>query len=247
MKWPILPLSLSIILTVLVSSAAASGDYIFANQSANTVTLSFSYNTPSENSLNSVTLPPGKSYTFNCCVGNLTVTATVNPSQAVGPGWHCTPVGCVVRMGSAPLITDAPGTYTLVRARRPPVCASNPQVVSAAYRQIFQRAPDPGGLAHYTGLLQHGWTVRQMLADMCVQREYVNRFVVGKNPAEIVNSLYERLLNRQLAIGESGYQLWQRVLQSNGLKAVVNGILNSPEYNQKFGDQRVPGQNISKC
>ena len=122
-------------------------------------------------------------------------------------------------------------------------CTSDARrVVDELYRHMLERAADPGS-ADWVNKLQAGTTVRDVVRAIAKSPEHAQRFY---NPGEgavaherAVATLYRHLLGRQP--DPDGLRAFTQAAMNQGLGPVVDTIVNSPEYNQSFGDWGVPG------
>lgn len=114
------------------------------------------------------------------------------------------------------------------------------QKVRQIYRRVLERDIDASGLHTYTAALCGDWTVKQVIRDIALSDEYSQRFVRGKTRDQVVEKLYNHLLARGL--DSSGRQTWPARLAEtrDDLETVVDGIMESQEYNSRFGDNKVP-------
>lgn len=113
-------------------------------------------------------------------------------------------------------------------------------VVTALYQQILEREPDPDGLEAWTRLLMNAsLTTRGVVRSFLNSAEYTSRFVAGRRPDEVVAFLYKHVLVRDP--DPAGARGWPVVLSNSGYGAVVDGIVNSAEYTQRWGEMGVPG------
>jgi len=115
-------------------------------------------------------------------------------------------------------------------------------VVDELYRHILERSADATSNG-WVDKLNSGATVREVVRQIASSPEHQQRFY---NPGEgavanerAVATLYRHLLGRQP--DQSGLRSFTNVAASNGFSAVIDAIVNSPEYNQTFGDWGIPG------
>jgi len=112
-------------------------------------------------------------------------------------------------------------------------------VVVALYKQMLDRDPDDAAYKSWgVGLNNGTMTVKEVVNGLLSSNEYKSRFVTDKPVKDVVDALYVRVLLRHA--DEEGMNTWTRVLQTEGLGAVVHGIVDSKEYNEKFGDWGIP-------
>ena len=116
-------------------------------------------------------------------------------------------------------------------------------VVDEMYRHMLERTPDPGSAAWVDKLSSAHMTIRQVVRELAKSPEHMQRFF---NPAEgpvanerAVANLYRHILGRQPDAG--GLRSFTDMAARQGLGAVVDTIINSPEYQRTFGDWGIPG------
>ncbi len=118
------------------------------------------------------------------------------------------------------------------------------QVVSELYRHILERSTDAGA-GHWAGQLQQGrMTVKQVVRELATSQEHNQRFWRTEAGEEApyfraVGTLYRHVLGRQP--DAAGARHWANVGAQGGTSAVVEQLVNSPEYNQQYGDWGAPG------
>lgn len=108
--------------------------------------------------------------------------------------------------------------------------AINPdEVVTRAYREVLKREPDAAGLRHYRDLLvNHGWTIPQVRADLLRSDERSDR-----RSREIITKAYREVLGREP--DPDGYANYERAIRDRGWgeQQIRDSLLRSPEYRQK--------------
>jgi hypothetical protein len=92
--------------------------------------------------------------------------------------------------------------------------------VTAIYGDLLGRAPDPGGLASWVGLLNAGASRGAVVGGILYSNEYETKFVEGE---------YAHLLDR--AADPGGLAGWVSALAGGAsYEQVIAGIIGSPEY-----------------
>jgi Ca2+-binding EF-hand superfamily protein len=131
----------------------------------------------------------------------------------------------------------------VVTAQQP--CATDARhVVNELYRHMLERQADPGS-AHWVQQLESGrMTVREVVRSITTSQEYTQRFVhteagEGTPYERSVARLYHHILGRQP--DPEGQRAFAQLAQRDGLRAVIERILSSREYNGRLGDWGVPG------
>jgi Ca2+-binding EF-hand superfamily protein len=118
------------------------------------------------------------------------------------------------------------------------------RVVAEVYRHTLERGPDPAA-QNWTRQLQNGQlTVKELVRNVAGSQEYMRRFGQteageGQPYERAVARLYRHILGRQP--DANGQRNWARTAQQRGLGVVVDGLIDSAEYNNSFGDWGVPG------
>ncbi len=114
-----------------------------------------------------------------------------------------------------------------------------PGVVQQVYQRVLSRDPDPQGMIWYGSRLSRDeMKVKDVVRDVGFSQEYMDRFVNNVSPQEAVRNAYWHFLARDPdPEGQEGYE---RISRVHGFRAVISGLLDSQEYNQKFGTDRVP-------
>jgi Ca2+-binding EF-hand superfamily protein len=137
------------------------------------------------------------------------------------------------------VLTFAPA---LASAQQP--CTSDADsTVDAIYRQILERPAGGEGNARAEQLRNGQTTVREIVREVAQSPEHRQRFLTSRNRREAVTNLYKHLLGRAPdPAGLNGH------LQSGADETtLIDTFLNSPEYQEKFGNDRVPGSNTRYC
>jgi hypothetical protein len=117
-------------------------------------------------------------------------------------------------------------------------------VVAEVYRHTLERGVDAGAQGWVQQLASGRLTVKELVRNVVKSPEYANRFGQTESgeaqPYErAVARLYRHVLARQP--DEGGQRNWANTAQRRGLAAVVDGLIDSAEYNNSFGDWGVPG------
>jgi len=117
------------------------------------------------------------------------------------------------------------------------------QVVNELYRHILERQADAGS-SGWVQQIERGGTVRAVVRAIANSDEHQQRFwrqEAGEEAPYVraVGTIYRHLLGRQP--DAAGARSWAAQASRSGMGSVVDQIINSPEYNQQFGDWGVPG------
>jgi hypothetical protein len=129
-----------------------------------------------------------------------------------------------------------------VAAQQP--CTTNArQVVRELYRHMLERQPDAAAAGWVRQLENGQMTVRDVVLAIASSPEYTQRFIYeagGRMPyRESVANMYRHILGRQP--DPEGLRDNTRLAQQSGPEAVVDRLVRSREYSQRFGAWGVPG------
>lgn len=117
--------------------------------------------------------------------------------------------------------------------------AQVPGVVQQVYQRVLARDPDPQGMIWYGSRLSRDeMNVKDVVKDVGFSQEYLDRFVNGVSPGDAVRNAYWHFLARDP--DPTAQEAYERISQVQGFHSVIAGLLESQEYQQKFGTQRVP-------
>jgi len=138
----------------------------------------------------------------------------------------------------AGLLVAAP---TLAAAQQP--CTTDARrVVDELYRHMLERSADAGSQG-WVDRLNSGTTVREIVRQIAQSPEHMQRFFnssEGSNANQNTSgTFYRHILGRQPDAG--GLEHFTSVANRQGLPAVVDTIVSSPEYTRTYGDWGVPG------
>jgi hypothetical protein len=129
-------------------------------------------------------------------------------------------------------------------AAQQPCTPDASRVVAEIYRHTLERAPDRGAQTWVRQLASGQLSVKELVRTVASSQEYMERFGQTepgeRQPYErAVAGLYRHVLGRQPDVG--GLRNWTRIAQQRGLPAVVDGLIDSREYNNNFAEFGVPG------
>jgi RHS repeat-associated protein len=114
--------------------------------------------------------------------------------------------------------------------------------VNAAFAQFAEIGGRDEWVADWVRLLGEGYTVKTMMSANLHDPGYFARFVDGRSSSSaILTDLYRHILAREPDDGAWGMI---GVGETHGWHAVIDAMLNSAEYNARFGDHIVPGDPI---
>jgi hypothetical protein len=124
-------------------------------------------------------------------------------------------------------------------AQQPCTTSDARHVVNLIYSQVLERPADRGSDTHVQRLRNGNATVRDVVAAVVKSSEHDKRFISGGDREAPVRSLYRHILGRDA--DAPGLQAHAEALASQGRDAVVDYMLNSAEYQEKYGTNGVPG------
>lgn len=152
-------------------------------------------------------------------------------------------VGRSVNSGMQPVVSQSPQTVRIHRMRPGAAAAEKEAVLNGIYSQVLDlygaRVPENLRLQELEAKLLSGeMSVRSFVRALASSPGYRDRFYTPYPSMKVVELLYRHLLGRTPATAES--QQYQNLLAEGGLKAVVDALVDSPEYGRYFGADVVP-------
>jgi Ca2+-binding EF-hand superfamily protein len=134
-------------------------------------------------------------------------------------------------------------------AAQQPCTSDERRVVEAIYRQVLERGMSGGEGREWVNQLAEGrTTVREVVEQIAMSAEHRQRFLPGESEGSrrnAVTALYRHVLARDPDPG--GLQTHVDAAGRNDIDAVTATLINSAEYQEKFGENTVPGQNLRFC
>jgi len=130
---------------------------------------------------------------------------------------------------------------SLAMAQQP--CTTDARhVVDELYRHMLERTADAGSQG-WVDRLNSGTTVRELVRQIAQSPEHMQRFFNSSEGStaneNAVGTLYRHILGRQPDAG--GLRTMTDIASRQGRPAVIDAIVNSPEYTRTYGDWGVPG------
>jgi len=114
-----------------------------------------------------------------------------------------------------------------------------PGLVDRIYIRVLERGKDDSGLITYGSALERGeQSVRDTVRLIALSEEHTNRFITPHNAREAVGICYRHILARDADSG--GLNTYVHVFETEGIDNVINDLINSEEYANRFGDDGVP-------
>ena len=110
-----------------------------------------------------------------------------------------------------------------------------------AYHQVLGRDIDAEGLTNYRDRLTQGQqTVRDVVRELAHSPEYNERFIATHpSPPEQITLAYKQFLGRDPdSEGLETYK--QQMASGKKIDDVINDLIGSQEYTNKFGDNEAP-------
>ena len=129
-------------------------------------------------------------------------------------------------------------------AAQPPCTTDARRVVDEIYRHVLERASDNGS-SGWAERLMNGTTVREVVRGVAKSPEHIQRFGTEERNS-VINTMYRHLLNREA--DSQGRSDNVNTAARRGVAVVIDQFIDSPEYQQKFGDWQVPGSSgVTYC
>lgn len=135
-------------------------------------------------------------------------------------------------------------TFASSAAAQQPCTTDANRVVSELYRHILERGADDGAQTWVQQLASGSVTVRELVRNFVTSQEHQQRFGQPESGEGVqferaVARLYRHALGRQP--DAEGQRAHAETAQRQGMDAVAEALINSPEYDNRFGDWGVPG------
>ena len=114
-------------------------------------------------------------------------------------------------------------------------------VVNELYRHMLERSADASSQGMVDRLAGGRATVRELVREIANSPEHHQRFLAdtgGDAHQRHINVLYRHILGRQADPASATHV---ETARTRGYNPVVDVLVNSAEYNQRFGDWGVPG------
>jgi hypothetical protein len=109
------------------------------------------------------------------------------------------------------------------------------------FGKILDREADAGGYAYVLDCVESGQkSLQQIVIEFMTSDEFIDRFTSSALPAQSVNLVHKLLLGRSLD-RDAELRPALRAFVRLGLKAFVEKITGSADYENLVGPDRVPG------
>ena len=134
--------------------------------------------------------------------------------------------------------------FSSVASAQQPCTTDARRVVDEVYRHMLERGADAGSQNWQTQLQNGQITVRDLVRAVAKSQEHNQRFIKQENGEEMpfirsVSTLYRHILGRQP--DAEGARANAQSVANQGIGPVIDSIINSAEYTQRYGDWGVPG------
>jgi len=125
--------------------------------------------------------------------------------------------------------------------------AEQEQVIDAIYAQVMDATgamlPEVRNSELENQLKRGELSVREFVRSIAGSEAYVRRFYTPYPSAKVIELLCRHLLGRAPAT-QAEISQYNQLLVNNGLRSVVDAMVNSPEYDRYFGEDVVPYKRI---
>jgi hypothetical protein len=132
----------------------------------------------------------------------------------------------------------------LAASAQQPCTTDARRVVSELYRHMLERTADASSAEHVRQLESGRVTVQDLVRSIAKSSEHNQRFFKAESGEEVrfirsVDTLYRHILGR--AADPAGARGYAERAQRDGVAPIVDELVSSSEYQQKFGAYGVPG------
>jgi Ca2+-binding EF-hand superfamily protein len=124
-----------------------------------------------------------------------------------------------------------------VASAQQPCTSDARRAVDEIYRHMLERAPDRGSDS-WVERLNNGSTVREVVREIGKSPEHMQRWG-NESREQVARTLYRHILNN--VPDPNKVKSTGDLISRNGIPAAVDEIVNSPQYQQMYGDWAVPG------
>jgi hypothetical protein len=115
------------------------------------------------------------------------------------------------------------------------------------YCRVLERPVDEAALIDHGNALKGNKSVKDLIYDLVTSDEHKNKFYDDDNLTNSVIKLYDHLLAREP--DNAGLRLTRQKMRepNGGYESAVRGLIDSKEYNDNFGNDKVPGNGRGGC
>lgn len=132
----------------------------------------------------------------------------------------------------------------LRRDQSMPACVPAPNLISGIYQQLLERVADAETTRAAEAQLAQGQkTVRDLVRELALSDEFRRRFLEGRPAEESVRLVYQHLLARGASADE--LRRGAESVRTAGFAALINVLIDGPEYAREFGDRSVPARPVA--
>ena len=146
-------------------------------------------------------------------------------------------------MGRLTVLVSALTVVPSLALAQQPCTTDARHVIEQVYRQVLERSADPGASV-WVDRLNGGTPVREIVRGIAKSPEHLQRFGSQSRDNMIVD-VYRHLLNR--GPDPEGMKSAGVFVTMRGSASLVDQLVDSPEYRQRFGDWTIPGSSIRYC
>lgn len=137
------------------------------------------------------------------------------------------------------VLISALSVVPAVASAQQPCTTDARRVVDELYRHMLERGTDRESDV-WVSRLTSGSTVRDVVREIAKSPEHLQRWG-NESRDQVVRTLYRHILNREPDANSQRETL--EIASRRGIPAAIDQIVNSPQYQQTYGDWGVPGSN----
>ncbi|MFX0029857.1 MAG: neuraminidase-like domain-containing protein, partial [Candidatus Hermodarchaeota archaeon] len=108
-------------------------------------------------------------------------------------------------------------------------------LVRSIFRQVLERDPEPIEMIIRVSKLNKGKiSLKEMIRELALTKEHQDHFIVPSSEDKAITYCFNHLLGRDPSPDE--IEKWVDVSFDEGIDNVINGLIDSDEYEEKFGE-----------
>jgi hypothetical protein len=119
-------------------------------------------------------------------------------------------------------------------------------LVNQIYQQVLERSAlnaignsTDSGLMYYSDKLRRGeMSIRDVVRALGLSQEYAQRFIIPYTNADAVRFCYKHFLAREPE--EKGLSYWTQQSMIGEWPVVIEGLVDSDEYTERFSNDAIP-------
>jgi hypothetical protein len=119
------------------------------------------------------------------------------------------------------------------------------EIFQMAHCRVLERKATEEQVQTLVPQTANRFNVKGLVHFLVSSNEHYSHFVQGRTNGFIIRALYDHLLDRSPLPSEE--MNWMQFLVRNPVQAMIDNIMNGPEYNQKWGNHLVPGHGRNGC